>query len=62
MLDRLGIPGVVGVLALLGGVAVIALESPVVAAGIALVVLGLALTAFGLLKSALAAMGMDGMV
>lgn len=62
MLQRLGVPGVVGLLALVGGIVVIALQNLLIAAGATMVVLGLVLTAFGLVKSALAAMGMDGML
>jgi hypothetical protein len=62
MLDKLGIPGVVGVLFLLGGIGLVASESLVLAAGLALVVAGLGLVVFGLVKNLLASFGMGGMV
>lgn len=62
MLDKLGLVGLFGVLSMLGGVAVIALESLVIAGGIALVVAGLGLVVFGLVKNLLSSLGMGGMV
>jgi hypothetical protein len=62
MLDKLGIPGVVGVLFLLGGIGLVASESLVLAGGLALVVAGLGLVVFGLVKNLLASFGMGGMV
>lgn len=60
MLDKLGLAGVIGVVFLLGGIAVVALESLVIAGGIALVVAGLGLVVFGLVKNLLASFGMGG--
>ena len=60
MLDKLGLPGVLGFLLLLVGIAVVAVENIVVAAGIGLVVAGLGLVVFGLVKNLLAAFGMGG--
>lgn len=60
MFDKLGLPGVVGFLLLLVGVAVVAFESPIVAVGLALVVAGLGLVVFGLVKNVLASFGMGG--
>ncbi|MFB6233265.1 MAG: hypothetical protein ABEH61_03305 [Haloarculaceae archaeon] len=62
MLDKLGVVGVVGVLLMLGGVAVVALENVLIAAGIALVVAGLGFVVLGLVKNLLASLGMGGMV
>ena len=62
MLGKLGIPGVFGVLFMLGGIAIVALENLVLAGGIALVIAGLGLVVFGLVKNFLSTMGMGGMV
>jgi hypothetical protein len=62
MFDKLGIPGVLGVLLMLGGIAVVALENIVLAGGLALVIAGLGLVVFGLVKNLLGALGMGGMV
>jgi len=57
MLDRLGPSGLLGVLLLLVGIAVVAWNAPVVAAGLALVLLGLGLVVRSAAKSV---MGMFG--
>ncbi|WP_135853525.1 DUF7470 family protein [Halorussus salinus] len=62
MLDKLGAKGIVGVLLLLGGIAVIALQNLVIAAGIGLVVLGFVLTAWGLVSGLMASFGLGGMM
>jgi hypothetical protein len=62
MLDKLGAAGLLGVLLMVGGVAVVALESLLVAGGIALVVAGLGLLVFGLVKNLLASLGIGGIV
>jgi hypothetical protein len=62
MLDKLGIAGVVGILCMLGGIVVVALESLVLAGGLALVIAGLGLVVFGLVKNLLASFGMGGMM
>lgn len=62
MFDKLGLAGVLGVVLMLGGVAVVALESLVVAGGLALLVAGLGLVVFGLVKNLLSSLGMGGMV
>lgn len=62
MLDKLGIPGVFGLLCLLAGIVVIALENLVIAVGLALVVAGLGFVVFGLVKNLLSSMGMGGLV
>jgi len=62
MLDKLGAKGIVGVLLLVAGVAVIALQNLIIAAGIGLVVFGFVLTAWGLVSGLLASFGMGGMM
>jgi len=62
MLDKLGVVGFLGVLLMLGGVAVVAIESLLVAAGIAFVVAGLGLLVFGLVRNLLSSLGMGGLV
>ena len=62
MLGKLGLKGIVGVLALLGGVALIATADLRIAAGIGLVLLGLALTVWGLVSGLLESMGMGAMM
>ena len=58
MLDKLGLIGVAGVLVLLGGLGLLAVVDPLVAAGVTLVVAGLGLVAAGLVKSMLGAFGL----
>lgn len=58
MLDRLGIAGALGLAVVLGGIGVIAVESPVVASGIGLVVIGAALVVYSLVQNVLGAFGM----
>ena len=62
MFGKLGIAGVVGVLVMLGGIAVVALENLVMAGGIALVIAGLGLVVYGLVKNLLSSLGMGAMV
>jgi len=62
MLDKLGVIGIFGVVLMLGGVAVVAVENLLIAAGIAFVVAGLGLVVFGLVKNLLSSLGMGGMV
>jgi hypothetical protein len=62
MFGKLGVKGVLGVLLLLGGIAVIALQNLVIAAGIGLVVLGVVLVAWGLISGLLSSFGMGGMM
>ena len=62
MIDKLGAKGIVGILVLLGGIAVIALQNLLIAAGIGLVVLGVVLVAWGLVSGLLASFGMGGMM
>ncbi len=62
MFDKLGAKGIVGLLALVAGIAVIAVQSLIIAAGIGLVVVGFVLTAWGLVSGLLANFGMGGMM
>ncbi|WP_340098850.1 DUF7470 family protein [Salinibaculum salinum] len=62
MFDKLGLPGIAGVLFMLGGIVVVALESLLIAGGLALLVAGLGLVVFGLVKNLLSSFGMGGMV
>lgn len=62
MLEKLGIVGVVGVLVTVGGLGVIAYESPVIAAGLLLVLVGLGLGVFAVVKNTLSSLGMGAMV
>ena len=62
MLRLLGPLSVVGLLVLLAGIAVIAWQNLVVAAGVALVLAGLGVVVFGFVRKVLASMGMGGMV
>ncbi|MCL9812082.1 DUF7470 family protein [Natranaeroarchaeum aerophilus] len=61
MLKKLGAVGIVGLLALLGGIVLIAYESLVIAGGLALVLAGLGLMVRSLIQSVLGSMGMGGM-
>jgi len=58
MLDKLGLSGIVGLLLVVAGIAVVAWTAPVVAAGLTAVIVGLALVARGAIQSV---MGMFGM-
>ncbi|WP_227353233.1 DUF7470 family protein [Haladaptatus salinisoli] len=62
MLGKLGAKGIVGLLALLAGIGVIALQNLVIAAGMGLVVVGFVLTAWGLVSGLLESFGMAGMM
>jgi hypothetical protein len=62
MFNKLGTKGILGVLLLLAGIAVIAYVNLLIAAGIALVVLGFVLTAWGLVSGLMASFGMGGMM
>ena len=57
MLDRLGTVGVVGLLLLLGGIALVAYADPIVAVGIALVIVGTGLVVKGLASNLLRQFG-----
>lgn len=62
MFDKLGIAGVLGVLIMMGGIALLAWYSLYVAAGVAFVVAGLGLITYGMVTSLLSSLGMGGMV
>jgi hypothetical protein len=62
MLSKLGIPGVLGVLFLIGGVALVTWESLVIGGGIALVIAGLGLIIYGMISTLFSSLGMGGMV
>jgi hypothetical protein len=62
MFDKLGTKGIVGVLLLLAGIAVIAYVNLLIAAGIGLVVLGFVLTAWGLVSGLMSSFGLGGMM
>ncbi|MFC5971414.1 hypothetical protein ACFPYI_08745 [Halomarina salina] len=61
MFGKLGTTGVAGILLLVGGIALVAVENVVVAGGMALMLVGLLLVARGLIGSMMSAFGMDGM-
>lgn len=58
MFDRLGRSGLLGAILMLIGIGAVALENPIIAAGIALVLAGLGLLANGLVRSAMSAFGL----
>ena len=60
MLRKLGAIGILGVAAVLAGLALIAWAEPVVAAGMALVLLGFGLTVKALVSNLLSSFGMGG--
>jgi hypothetical protein len=62
MLDKLGLPGVLGLLVLLGGIGAIASQNMIIAGGVALVIAGLGFLVYGMVKGLARSMGMDGMI
>ena len=58
MLDKLGTKGIAGVVCLLVGMGLVAVQAPIVAAGLALVVAGLGLVASGLVQNVMQMFGM----
>jgi hypothetical protein len=60
MFDRLGALGVVGIVLAVAGLALVAVESLLVAGGLALVLAGLGLAAKSLVSGMLSAFGMGG--
>lgn len=62
MLDKLGTTGVVGLVLLVAGLGVVALENIVIAAGLALVFVGVGLLVKGLVGSLLGSLGVGGML
>jgi len=61
MLDKLGLPGIAGVVVLLAGIGLVAWQNLILAAGLALVVGGLGLVVYGLVTSLLSSLGLGGM-
>ncbi|MFC7212240.1 hypothetical protein ACFQL3_17350 [Natronoarchaeum sp. GCM10025321] len=62
MIKRLGAAGIVGLLALLGGIVLIATQNLLIAGGLALIVAGLGLVVRSLIQSVMGSMGMGGML
>ncbi|MFC7058591.1 DUF7470 family protein [Halovenus salina] len=62
MLKNLGLAGVVGLLMLVGGVALAAWESLLLGGALALIVAGLGLMVYGLVTNLMQAMGMGGLM
>ncbi|WP_330630748.1 DUF7470 family protein [Halocatena halophila] len=62
MFKQLGRYGIAGIILALIGLAVVAIESPIVAAGLLLILLGTALLLRGLIGYGLEAVGMGGML
>jgi hypothetical protein len=58
MLKRLGLAGVLGVLLMIVGIAILALENLLIAGGVALVIAGIGMVAYGMVKSMLGAFGL----
>lgn len=58
MLDKLGTTGILGIVLLLVGIAVVAYKAPIVAVGIALALVGLGLVAKGLVSNVMSMFGM----
>lgn len=61
MFDRFGISGIIGVLVILGGLALIAYANPIIAGGLILVLIGVGLVIRGLISSLMESMGMGGL-
>mgnify|MGYP006302996007 CR=1 FL=1 len=62
MLRRLGAFGLVGIVVVLAGLALVAWESRIIAAGLALMLLGFGLTVKALVSNLLGSLGMGGMM
>ena len=62
MFDKLGLPGILGLLVILGGIGAIATENMIIAGGVALVIAGLGFLVYGMVTQLAKAMGMDGML
>ncbi|WP_299262904.1 DUF7470 family protein [Halorientalis sp.] len=58
MLDKIGAAGVLGLVFLVGGISVVAIESVYVAAGVGFAFAGLMLVAYGFVTTILGALGM----
>jgi len=62
MLRKLGAFGLVGLVVVLAGLALVAWESRIIAAGLALMLLGFGLTVKALVSNLLGSLGMGGMI
>lgn len=62
MFDKLGTAGVIGLVLLFAGLAIVAWENLVIAAGLALVFVGVGLVLRGVVGSLLGSLGMGGMM
>ncbi|WP_121820118.1 DUF7470 family protein [Halostella salina] len=62
MLRKLGAAGLVGLVVVLVGLALVAWESRIIAAGLALMLLGFGLTVKALVSNLLGSLGMGGMM
>jgi hypothetical protein len=60
MLDKLGMAGILGVLIMLGGIAIVAWQNLFLAAGLAFVVAGIGLIVYGMVTNLLSAFGLGG--
>jgi len=60
MLDKLGMAGILGVLIMLGGIAIVAWQNLFLAAGSAFVVAGIGLIVYGMVTNLLSAFGLGG--
>ncbi|WP_424017389.1 DUF7470 family protein [Halorientalis pallida] len=58
MLDKIGTAGVLGLVLLIGGIGLVAIENPLIAAGICFAIAGLLLVAYGFVTTVLGALGM----
>ncbi|MFB6085161.1 MAG: hypothetical protein ABEJ94_13045 [Halorientalis sp.] len=58
MLDKIGATGVLGLVFLIGGIGIVALESLYLAAGLCFVIAGLLLVAYGFVTTILGSLGM----
>jgi len=62
MLRKLGVVGIVGLLLLLGGLALVAWQDPIVAAGLAFVLAGIGFLAKGMIDAVIGSLGFGGVM
>lgn len=62
MIQKLGLAGIAGLVLLLVGVALVAYESLIIAAGLAFVLAGIGLLAKGMVSAVVSQMGFGGMM
>ena len=62
MLDKLGLPGIVGVLVMFAGLGVVTYANLLIGLGMSLVIAGLGLVVYGMVQALLESFGMAGMV